>query len=349
MAGGRGLADVLKSHANSSLSSFGFSCAAARQYPTNILSLKFLSFLLFILLLWPELFAPGQLCGALISTASARKRKAQYLFRKLSFPLPPNLRIWALKSAIQNNTGQFQYPMAYHRLGDNAHADNESKASISFEDRRSPHHDKHETFYEHCGTQYEPKRRVLQLGTAFGFIICVIFGLFSFAAVTGLFVSDANKGIIPGRISLGTCGKSPEEARTKGCVFDLFIGSFMHPQCFDESLHDRYMREHSWIFYVDPEGINEIPVEQVLAGEFEEIWMDGTFHYTHCAYVWEKHWRALESGGGIVAMDTRARNGHHNMHCIDFIGAPNSTYVAGRVSSHIHQRFGLVDCVVGPM
>ncbi|KAK1993244.1 hypothetical protein LX36DRAFT_714763 [Colletotrichum falcatum] len=123
----------------------------------------------------------------------------------------------------------------------------------------------------------------------------------------------------------------------------------MHPLCFDSALHDKYMSKHNWTFYLDSEGNQEIPVEKVLAGEFEEIWMDGTFHFTHCAYVWEKHWRALEAGGNTLAMDTRARGASHNMHCINFVASPDATYIAGRLSSHIHQRFGLVDCLVGPM
>ncbi|KZL81164.1 hypothetical protein CI238_11649 [Colletotrichum incanum] len=150
-------------------------------------------------------------------------------------------------------------------------------------------------------------------------------------------------------VGLGTCGSTPEEARKNGCIYDVIQIGFMHPQCFDEDLHTRYMKEHNFTFYGDKDGLVVLPIEEVISGQIVDLWTDGGFHLTHCAYMWEKHWRALKNGGVNIAMDARTRDEAHVQHCINWVANPNVTDIQGPRASWTRQRLGIVDCLIGPV
>lgn len=161
--------------------------------------------------------------------------------------------------------------------------------------------------------------------------------------------------VIPSRYSLQSCGPTPATARERGCHFDLMSASWVQEDCFDVELMREYVHagfnERNWTFSWDVDG-GAGPVmtkAEVLAGEWEVIWASGDFHYAHCAYFWEKQWKQFSGGGRSVVLDSRIRFPHHTKHCIDFVRKPNITYIQGIASSMIHQRFGLLECVVGPM
>ncbi|KAL0944668.1 uncharacterized protein CTRU02_202555 [Colletotrichum truncatum] len=189
------------------------------------------------------------------------------------------------------------------------------------------------------------------LGAVLSFVLLAI----SIASLFQISNHHTQYDVLPGRQSLYTCGPTAATAREQGCHFDLMSASWVQTDCFDKELMHEYVHagfhERNWTFWRDNEGEvgAQMPKDEVLLGEWEVIWASGDFHYAHCAYFWEKQWTQFRAGGSVVTLDSRIRFAHHTKHCIDFVRAPNITYIQGKASSKIHQRFGLLECVIGPM
>lgn len=151
-------------------------------------------------------------------------------------------------------------------------------------------------------------------------------------------------------VSLGYCGRSAQEARALGCVFDFFMGGFSRPACFNADLDQQYWRRYGGLlaFFRDAAGTAPMTADEVRAGDWAEMWLSGTYHYAHCAYMWEKHFRALAGGRRAFAMDSQTRSGKHIFHCTGFVGRPNATYFLDPVGTHIKQSW-IHDCIYGPM
>ncbi|KAF6842217.1 hypothetical protein CMUS01_03282 [Colletotrichum musicola] len=203
----------------------------------------------------------------------------------------------------------------------------------------------------HQGKKTRPSFITLSLGAVLTSILLAT----SIKALIDIGNYHPQYGVAPSRYSLQSCGPTAATARERGCHFDLMSASWVQEDCFDVELMRDYVHtgfnERNWTFSWDVDG-KPGPVmtkAEVLSGEWEIIWASGDFHYAHCAYFWEKQWKQFSAGGKTVVLDSRIRFPHHTKHCIDFVRAPNITYIQGIASSMIHQRFGLLECVVGPM
>jgi len=88
------------------------------------------------------------------------------------------------------------------------------------------------------------------------------------------------------------CGYSPEEAREKGCVYDVMMQDWVPEPCYDGALTERYLAEGNYTWYADFEG-NVMSDEEMRKGEHHEAWMTGNYHKAHCIFAWEKLIRAM--------------------------------------------------------
>ncbi|PVH94002.1 hypothetical protein DM02DRAFT_509826, partial [Periconia macrospinosa] len=143
------------------------------------------------------------------------------------------------------------------------------------------------------------------------------------------------------------CGSSSEEARAKGCVYDVMMTAWMKPECYDKELSDYFFYRDSgnWTFYLDPEGTIVLPHEALFRGEYTEYWVKGTYHFSHCSYIWAKQMQQM--GKRPLTLDSKARNWRHTIHCANMLAKANTTYIGGRASSHALLGTSSIDCIIG--
>lgn len=108
------------------------------------------------------------------------------------------------------------------------------------------------------------------------------------------------------------CGHSPEEARAKGCVYDVMMQDWVPEPCYDAPLTEKYLAEGNWTWYGDGEGKTIISDEQMAKGEHGVAWMAVSYHKAHCVFSWMKIIRALRNKRGI---SQELLSYDHVMHC----------------------------------
>ncbi|KAI1176852.1 hypothetical protein F4777DRAFT_544568 [Nemania sp. FL0916] len=149
-------------------------------------------------------------------------------------------------------------------------------------------------------------------------------------------------------VSLGKCPPDWKEAEEAGCVYDLVLSTWMHPRCFNEEMHEKYkviLRDMNFTYWLEPEMINEIPLEAVETGEHGWVWTDGRFHHLHCAYALERIHTALMNDP--LVLDTICRNEDHLHHCLWYNGNPEWADVKAPNTTRIYNEDYLIDCLVG--
>lgn len=113
------------------------------------------------------------------------------------------------------------------------------------------------------------------------------------------------------------CGHTPQEARAKGCVFDVVLYSWLAEPCFDAEMQEEFMerKENKW--FAHPGEVRDaVPIETVMAGE-TTLWWDWATHVHHCKYVFKKMTRILQNRqlgipGGLM-LDW------HTQHCLNIL------------------------------
>lgn len=153
--------------------------------------------------------------------------------------------------------------------------------------------------------------------------ILIIAGTISLVLVPIITLSISKPSPPTPLTDLGRCGTTPDEARANGCVFDLMMTAWLHPQCYDKELSDQYLRENNWTFYREREAINVISEKEARLGNYYAIYTHGSFHYQHCAYIWVKQLRARAKSPYVLDSDSRSE--WHSQHCVDLVGFPNTT------------------------
>lgn len=141
------------------------------------------------------------------------------------------------------------------------------------------------------------------------------------------------------------CGESPSEARALGCVFDVIIMGWVPWRCHDADLAAEFLARDDWAFYRTPNTTEpQLPTSEILAGEWEEVYVDYKYHVVHCTYTWRKTQRAAMSG---LVLDGYIADPHHTNHCEMMLLheplAENSAYIKYASCPWVHVdrgRFG---------
>ena len=108
------------------------------------------------------------------------------------------------------------------------------------------------------------------------------------------------------------CGFSPEEAREKGCIYDVMMQDWVPEPCYDQVLTERYLKAGKYIWYADGDGNTTISDEQMAKGEHGRAWMSTAYHKDHCVFSWLKIIRALRMKRGI---SQELLSYDHVLHC----------------------------------
>ncbi|KAF6815782.1 hypothetical protein CPLU01_14032 [Colletotrichum plurivorum] len=159
----------------------------------------------------------------------------------------------------------------------------------------------------------------------------------------------ADKATRSSPVSLGKCSPDWREAKAQGCVYDFVLSTWMHPRCFNETMHERYkdiMRWKNLTFWREPSMEHEVSFEVAASGEHEGfLWTQGSEHHLHCSYVWERIRDA--SRRNPLVLDSLCRDEKHVDHCIFYNGVPFGWEVDAPNVTRIYNEPYLVDCVVG--
>lgn len=117
------------------------------------------------------------------------------------------------------------------------------------------------------------------------------------------------------------CGSSVEEARAKGCFFDVMLHSWVSAECADKELMDEYLAKIPYHWYRDWKTKEEITVEEMRLGEHGTAAVKLEEHGTHCAYVLEKNIRALMNGKPLARSIYSIK---HAVHCLGLLVDPST-------------------------
>lgn len=108
------------------------------------------------------------------------------------------------------------------------------------------------------------------------------------------------------------CGHSPEEARAKGCVYDVMMQDWVPEPCYDGPLTEKYLKQGNYTWYGDGQGETTISDELMAKGEHGRAWMSTAYHKDHCVFSWLKIVRALRNKRPL---SQELLSYDHVMHC----------------------------------
>lgn len=113
------------------------------------------------------------------------------------------------------------------------------------------------------------------------------------------------------------CGTTPAEARAKGCHFEMTGFSWLPKECLDPTVEAEFL-ELNLHYYRDANYTQEAPLEEVQRGE-GYYFVRQDYHRAHCAFLFKKLHRALDSGNKV---DGLIWSVHHTGHCVHMLLAP---------------------------
>ncbi|KAM3083544.1 hypothetical protein ACMFMG_004193 [Clarireedia jacksonii] len=113
------------------------------------------------------------------------------------------------------------------------------------------------------------------------------------------------------------CGKTPEEARARGCEFDMLVTAWLPPRCIDRELVDEFMTVGNWQFYTKPHAKEEDKFgtydPDFIGSVNQTVWTTRRWHVTHCLFMFKKMNRALVNDW---TTDAEAVSEPHMEHCM---------------------------------
>lgn len=123
--------------------------------------------------------------------------------------------------------------------------------------------------------------------------------------------SDSDADILTPAV-IQDCGYSPQEARDRGCVFDVMMQLWTPKDCFDSVLSERFLEVGNWTWYADPGAEHVFTLEEMRKGEHDAVYVAQDYHITHCIYAWERLVRAMRTRAPLI---TELISYDHVIHC----------------------------------
>ena len=114
---------------------------------------------------------------------------------------------------------------------------------------------------------------------------------------------------------LATCGNSTEEARARGCKYDVLLNNWVPAPCLDQEWLDEYLEDNSWGAFADKNMTQRLSVEEMAnSGSYYTSVRD---HVNHCSTMWKKQFWALYEER--PAFDTVISSPGHTEHCAQYL------------------------------
>ena len=129
-----------------------------------------------------------------------------------------------------------------------------------------------------------------------------------------------------------SCGTSPTEARSLGCVFQLWSYSWVPSPCFDSALESDFLAlansSEGWGYYIRLHGRDRdlVNLEDVSRGDRNDLFSTWGQHYWHCAFYQRKFFRMIGEGDkvglGLDVMTNKDEDKFHASNCQDWLADP---------------------------
>lgn len=147
------------------------------------------------------------------------------------------------------------------------------------------------------------------------FISVAVTILLLIIAGTWLSIAAINKRGSP----IDQCGTTPEEARARGCFFEMTLSLWVPEECYDRELEAEYLSDPDLVYYRDIHFTQVVPFDEVKRGEVYAWFVPWEHHIRHCSFALKKFHRAAARGGKL---DGYVLNYNHTLHCIDMMTEP---------------------------
>lgn len=131
---------------------------------------------------------------------------------------------------------------------------------------------------------------------------------------------------------IADCGTTVEEAKAKGCVWDLMSFGWTHPLCYNKAESERWLAEFGpWKWYHDfnatqPVADEDLPYTQL-------VYAEQGYHIQHCLYVFKL--LHLAGMGGHLVTDEAIPLAHTG-HCTKLMSDPPTDF------KHINTKVDLL-------
>jgi hypothetical protein len=133
------------------------------------------------------------------------------------------------------------------------------------------------------------------------------------------------------------CGNSPEEAKTRGCVWDLMSYSWVHPACYNKAESDEWIANYGpWDWYPQRNSTKSEVLKDEVLPYSPLVWTQQGYHVVHCLYIWKLLHLAGMNGHLVTDEGIPFQ---HTDHCVKMIS--NSTFTTfDTVNTKVHLGFG---------
>lgn len=108
------------------------------------------------------------------------------------------------------------------------------------------------------------------------------------------------------------CGSNADEARAKGCAYDVMMQEWTPPECIDWTLAEKFLKNGNWTWYADSGAQKTYSPVEVALGNHAVVYVDQSYHRHHCIFTWERLVRAMRTQRPLVA---KLVDYDHVMHC----------------------------------
>lgn len=115
------------------------------------------------------------------------------------------------------------------------------------------------------------------------------------------------------------CGTSADEARSRGCIFELTGSSWVTPECYDPVTEEEFLNYKEWRFYRDFNNTEEVPITEVRQGNGNGFFVHHDYHQAHCGFLLKKMHRAVNAGKKV---DGLIKALSHTTHCVEWMLDP---------------------------
>lgn len=140
--------------------------------------------------------------------------------------------------------------------------------------------------------------------------------IFLVAMITILHISAKSR--VPPNVQWINCGRSPKEAKARGCHFEPMMSAWMPDECYFEDLKDDQEDIwETWDWYRDINATRKVPkdeMQKLRNGDYSVVFTTNPMaHDLHCLYTWRKVTTAVERGSWFL--DSRTLEFDHSTHC----------------------------------
>ncbi|KAK3319763.1 hypothetical protein B0T19DRAFT_404324 [Cercophora scortea] len=99
------------------------------------------------------------------------------------------------------------------------------------------------------------------------------------------------------------CGSTPEQARSKGCHFDVISFNWLPTQCYYAELSQSFDDMRAWEWFLDGNRTQPLTHAEIMTGEHTGLYVNWEYHVRHCTAMWKKMHRGLLGPAGTGAID----------------------------------------------